>query len=168
MSSTRRCDACGCFMAEGFCIHDGEKYFCSDECLHTVYTEEEYDAMYEADEAYWTEWDEEEEDEEEERPATLRVCYKAPGQEVEVRVINNTLGALQGLVGGYIETARAWSKEVAILANEEGLLMGLPYNCMGLVGPIVFIGVTATDFRSLTDKEVVDIMYKEGRDATAE
>ena len=166
MEGIRKCDVCGSPMSEGFCIHDGEQYFCSDECLHTAYTQEEYEEMYEEDEAYWTTW--EDDGEEEEQPATLRVCYKAPGRDIEIREISNSIGALQGLVGGYIEVVRAWSKEVAVLANEEGLLMGLPYNCMGLVGPIVFIGTTATDFRSLTDKEIVDIMYKEGRYETAE
>lgn len=57
MRNDRRCSACGCYMAEGFCINDGEAYYCSEECLHTAYTEGEYNEMYRANEAYWTEWE---------------------------------------------------------------------------------------------------------------
>ncbi|MBR5316024.1 MAG: hypothetical protein IKU44_04455 [Firmicutes bacterium] len=52
----RICSKCGAKMYDGYCIHDGEEYYCSEECLHSEYTEEEYMEMYEADEAYWTEW----------------------------------------------------------------------------------------------------------------
>lgn len=52
----RICSKCGAVMTDGYVIHDGEKYYCSDECLHTEYTEAEYMEMYEEDEAYWTEW----------------------------------------------------------------------------------------------------------------
>lgn len=55
----RYCDVCGDLMEEGYCIYDGLEYYCSDECLHKNYTEEEYLEMYENDEAYWTEWWEE-------------------------------------------------------------------------------------------------------------
>lgn len=54
---TRTCNICGMDMKSGFCIHDGDEYFCSTECLHKKYTEEEYDEMYAEDEAYWTEWE---------------------------------------------------------------------------------------------------------------
>lgn len=54
----RKCDCCGKNMDEGFCIFDGEAYYCSEECLHTVYTQAEYELLYEHDEAYWTEWEE--------------------------------------------------------------------------------------------------------------
>lgn len=35
------CDVCGKQMEEGFVIDDSE-YFCSKECLHTVYSDKEY------------------------------------------------------------------------------------------------------------------------------
>lgn len=54
----RTCDYCGKNMIEGFCIFDGEQYYCSEECLHTVYTQAEYDLLYETDCAYWTDWEE--------------------------------------------------------------------------------------------------------------
>ena len=55
----RTCDLCGKPMLDGFCIRDGMEYFCSDECLHKVYTEEEYQELYDSDQAYWTTWDDE-------------------------------------------------------------------------------------------------------------
>ena len=61
------------------------------------------------------------------KPELLRVCYKRPEDFAQEREINNSLGALQNLVGGYIEVARPfghemYGKNVAILCNEEGLL----------------------------------------------
>ena len=55
--TTRTCNICGIELKSGFCIHDGDEYFCNTECLHKRYTEEEYNEMYDEDEAYWTEWD---------------------------------------------------------------------------------------------------------------
>lgn len=52
----RYCDKCANQMIDGFVIADGFEYYCSDECLHSKYSEEEYNEMYENDEAYWTDW----------------------------------------------------------------------------------------------------------------
>lgn len=52
----RTCDCCGTPMIDGYCIRDGMEYFCSDDCLHSTYTEEEYLELYHTDEAYWTSW----------------------------------------------------------------------------------------------------------------
>ncbi len=38
-----------------YVINDGEEYYCEN-CLSKKYTKEEYNEMYENDEAYWTEW----------------------------------------------------------------------------------------------------------------
>lgn len=52
-------------MDSGYCIQDGLEYYCSDECLHKHYSEEDYLDMYDCDEAYWTEWEEDDSDDEE-------------------------------------------------------------------------------------------------------
>lgn len=55
---TRRCSECGALMFEGFCVDNGWEYYCSDECLHKHFTEEEWDEMCcdgEGD-SYWTQW----------------------------------------------------------------------------------------------------------------
>ncbi len=49
------CDQCGKFMTDGYVVDD-YLHFCSDECLHQHYSPAEYDALYDADLAYWTDW----------------------------------------------------------------------------------------------------------------
>ena len=53
----RICEVCNKEMINGYCVQDSE-YFCSDECLHTNYSPEEYYELCEADSAYWTQWEE--------------------------------------------------------------------------------------------------------------
>ena len=50
------CDVCGKPMIEGYVMCG--KHYCSDECLHTKYTQEEVDALCEDDndECYYTVW----------------------------------------------------------------------------------------------------------------
>jgi len=56
-----RCDACKEVMSQGYVINGGEEYFCSNTCLHTKYSKEEYEEMYDDGEgdSYWTEWTDE-------------------------------------------------------------------------------------------------------------
>lgn len=53
----RTCSFCKEGMDEGFCINDGEEYYCSSKCLDTQISQKDYYAMYENGTAYWTEWD---------------------------------------------------------------------------------------------------------------
>lgn len=63
-----------------------------------------------------------------------------PGQ---LMAIDNTLEALQEIVGGYIETF-TFSQDVTLIINEDGRILGLPVNrdfCgHRFVGPMVFVG----------------------------
>lgn len=54
----RICSECKKKMYEGYCIENGTEYYCSDECLHKHYNEEEYLEMYDDGEgdSYYTEW----------------------------------------------------------------------------------------------------------------
>lgn len=52
----RECSNCHAFMRSGYCINDGEEYFCSDDCLHGWYSPKEYEELCEQDLGYWTEW----------------------------------------------------------------------------------------------------------------
>jgi len=61
----RKCDKCGQGMNEGFCIYEGEEYYCSDKCLHSVYSKSVWEGMYDAEDignspSYWTQWEDEE------------------------------------------------------------------------------------------------------------
>jgi hypothetical protein len=53
----RICDNCHKIMNQGYCIDDGLEYYCSDVCLNTKYSEEEYNGFYTQGYAYYTTWD---------------------------------------------------------------------------------------------------------------
>lgn len=66
--------------------------------------------------------------------------------------VTNTLKNFQNAVGGYIETVTL-TEDLAIICNEEGRLMGLPYNCticgVSFVGDIILAGVSGEKFADL-------------------
>lgn len=84
----------------------------------------------------------------------MTAIYKAPGYAPEVIDIPNTLEALQEKVGGCIETV-TFATGAAIICNEEGRLMGLPYNCnllgVSFVGPILIVGIDGEEFAGLPE-----------------
>jgi hypothetical protein len=58
--SFRYCSNCGkVIVAEGYSINGGCDYYCSDECLYNVMSEEEYNELYDdgEGESYRTDWD---------------------------------------------------------------------------------------------------------------
>ena len=56
LKTDKFCEKCGKAMVDGFVFGDGTAYYCSEECLHQDYTDEEDQKMYEEDEAFYTEW----------------------------------------------------------------------------------------------------------------
>lgn len=64
----RKCSKCGKKMESGFIYEFGFEliYYCSEDCLHEDFTQEEYEELYEGGHAFYTEWEEEEEEYEEE------------------------------------------------------------------------------------------------------
>ena len=82
----------------------------------------------------------------------IRVLVKRPGEALRPQVVENALKALQDLVGGHIESLTPFT-DLAILRNEEGRLLDLPYNVnllgVDFVGPIVFVGVVRDRFVSV-------------------
>lgn len=69
----------------------------------------------------------------------ITVVVKRPGEKAEICQIPNALEAFQQLVGGYIERV-PFTNDVSMFVDEQGRLRGLPYNVIGLRGPIVFYG----------------------------
>ena len=57
ITAIKVCDQCGKFMTKGYFVEDW-LFFCSEDCLHKRYYTAQYDALYEADLAYWTDWNE--------------------------------------------------------------------------------------------------------------
>jgi hypothetical protein len=65
----RTCDVCKCKMYEGYLHEELLQYFCSDECLDTVYPgQSEFQHNMDDDDLeeavlYWTDWEGEEDEE---------------------------------------------------------------------------------------------------------
>ena len=62
--SHRICDACNNQMQKGYVINGGEEYYCSDPCLNTKYTTDDWYEMYDdgSRDNYWTDWYNEDEE----------------------------------------------------------------------------------------------------------
>lgn len=79
----------------------------------------------------------------------MKAIRKKPGCAPELIDIDNTLKALQAEVGGYIETVTITSDAV-IICNEEGRILGLPYNCrfvgVDFVGTVLIVGTKGDEF----------------------
>lgn len=92
----------------------------------------------------------------------MKVIYKAPERDPEIRDIPNTLEELQAAVGGYIETVTVAS-DACIICNEEGRLQGLPYNChicgASFVGPVIIVGTSGEEFTDL-DPDAMGLLMR--------
>ena len=54
----RQCKICGEINFEqGFVVEDGLYYYCSEECLHHDFTDDEWEKAYNEDWGYWTQWE---------------------------------------------------------------------------------------------------------------
>lgn len=82
----------------------------------------------------------------------IRVLSKRPGQPPRSVWMANSLENFQRAVGGYIETITL-AEDLVVICNEEGRLMGLPYNCaicgVSFVGDIILAGVKGEEFADL-------------------
>ena len=79
----------------------------------------------------------------------IKVFVKRPDSGWYSTNISNTLENFQRTVGGFIEVVRL-SADSAIICNEEGRLMELPYNTticgVDFVGTIFLVGVDGEKF----------------------
>ena len=94
----------------------------------------------------------------------IRVLVVEPEKPPYERIIS-TLEDMQSIVNGHIETAYPFPEPVALVVNEDGKNLGLPYNRAimdesGLLptdiicGTFFVAGVGEDDFVSLTDEQV--------------
>lgn len=88
----------------------------------------------------------------------MKVVMVEPGQYARITEIENTLQAKQKAVGGLITAAYPWVEPVCIVANDEGLLNGMPLNrniegYQAIAGPFFVCGLSEDDFCSLTDEQ---------------
>lgn len=91
---------------------------------------------------------------------------KQPGQPARHVWISNRLEALQANVGGYIEVVPHGN--AVVICNEEGRLLGLPYNCVyagtEFVGTIIICGVDGEEFADCPEdvNEAIRLFNREG------
>ncbi len=89
----------------------------------------------------------------------ITVIAVEPWKKPYVQSIPNTLDSLQHEVGGDIQAITPYADPIAIIAADEGKLMGLPFNravrdddgtiCDYLVGKFLIVGVGEEDFTSI-------------------
>ena len=94
----------------------------------------------------------------------IKILVVEPMKPCEVREIPDTLEAMQALVGGYTQAVYPFQEEVAVICNEEGRNLDLPYNRplmdeSGLpydivCGTFFMAGVSGEHFVSLTEEQI--------------
>ena len=98
------------------------------------------------------------------KPKTMRVLIAEPGKAPCPAEIPAGLESLQQKVGGLIQALYPFEDPVAVICNDEGKLLGLPWNRPLfdedgniydiLVGTFLVVGLTEDDFCSLTDEQI--------------
>lgn len=89
----------------------------------------------------------------------LNVLVVEPGCAPYEKEVNG-LGEMQAVVGGLIQAIYPYEEPVAVVCNEEGLLLGLPFNRSmeggydGVCGTFFVCGLNEDSFCSLTQEQV--------------
>ena len=88
----------------------------------------------------------------ERRKVMLRVIVYEPGKGPRTAYVENTLEALQEVVGGRIETVTLKDDVVAI-CNRDGLMSNLKYCCtlygIQFFGPVILAGYSGDEFTDI-------------------
>ena len=89
----------------------------------------------------------------------MKILIVEPMKEPYEKEIQGTLEEMQAIVGGYIQAVYPFEDPVAVVCNEEGKLIGLPYNRLlrdvagrpydVLCGTFFVAGLGEADFASL-------------------
>ena len=91
----------------------------------------------------------------------MRVIYKEPYKDAEIRDIKNELEELQSLVGGWIEHV-GFVDGVGLIMNEEGRLRDMQpnfrYGWGSVLGPAIFVGEAGEDFTDITEEGIEKVM----------
>ncbi len=100
----------------------------------------------------------------------MRVLRKAPEQKAEVIEIDGSLESLQKETGGYIQAVPLFDS-LSIICNEDGKMVGLPFNFrLGnydeVVGTVIFVREEKDNFCSVTDGDIKKICNHFGFEST--
>lgn len=83
---------------------------------------------------------------------TMRVIIYEPGKGPRLAEVENTLEALQNVVGGRIETVTL-SDDVVAVCNEDSLMSGMKYCCtlygIQFFGPVILAGYSGDEFTDI-------------------
>ena len=88
----------------------------------------------------------------------MKVLLVEPGYAPYEKEING-LSEMQAVVGGYIQAIYPYREQVALVANDEGLINSLPFNRSvpggygGVFGTFFVCGIGDEDFCSLTAEQ---------------
>ena len=92
----------------------------------------------------------------------MKILVVEPMKEPYEKEIQDTLEEMQAIVGGYIQAVYPFEDPVAVVCNDEGKLMGLPYNRLlkddtgrpydVLCGTFFVAGLGEENFTSLPDR----------------
>ena len=92
----------------------------------------------------------------------MKILVVEPMKEPYEKEIQGTLEEMQAIVGGYIQAVYPFEDPVAVVCNDEGKLMGLPYNRLlkddtgrpydVLCGTFFVSGLGEENFTSLPDR----------------
>lgn len=89
----------------------------------------------------------------------MNVLVVEPGMAPYEKEING-LEQMQEIVGGLITTSYPYKEQVAIVSNDESILLGMDYNRSipsgygGIFGPFFICGLTEESFCSLTPEQM--------------
>lgn len=96
----------------------------------------------------------------------IKVVICEPGKQARVAEIENTLEAMQEIVGGYIEAVYAKHGNALLIMNEDGKMHGLPLNRGIYEGDELLDIICGTffvtsyndegDFESLNDRQTAE------------
>ena len=94
----------------------------------------------------------------------MKVLVVRPMEMPAVQEIDHTLSAMQELVGGTIQAVYPFDDPVALVCNDEGKLLGLPWNRALtddhgvpydiVCGTFFVVGIGDEDFTSLTEQQI--------------
>ena len=94
----------------------------------------------------------------------MKVLVVRPMEMPEVQEIDHTLSAMQELVGGTIQAVYPFDDPVALVCNDEGKLLGLPWNRALtddhgvpydiVCGTFFVVGIGDENFTSLTEQQI--------------
>lgn len=87
----------------------------------------------------------------------MKAIYCKVGESCKVIEVGSNLKAMQELVKGRIETVTL-QHEIVLVANEEGILLGMPFNRniagMPIHGPLFFVREDGEHLVSLSEGQI--------------